>query len=194
MYRVVNRCRQYLDGTANAKTHQGCLGEGFALMSMDSRSHTMGNGLADKGQINTDVSEQFGRQLRTACSGKGLDREAFIAKACKKFRDLNDVTPGRWYDGRRLPRRACRSWFSEEFGIEIPGSRTGDVKVRTAEPPPVNHAPPADLMAYAVGSIQKAVQSTDAQIIHEVQDSLKDPVQNPWMRIAVTLIRNAHQR
>jgi hypothetical protein len=182
MYRPKNRVAKYYVGTANAKP---MFNEGALLMGKTTASTN------HNGTHTASVAERFGEELRAACSSKSLDREAFIAKARKAFRKLNDATLARWYDGERLPRRAMRSWFSEEFGIEIPGSRTGEVKVRSqAEGKP---APSADLMAYAAGSLQTAIQSSDDEIIHDVKDSLKDPVQNPWMRIAVTLIRNAHR-
>jgi hypothetical protein len=149
---------------------------------------------ANNNGTSTPVAERFGQELRAICSSKGMGKEAFAAKVRSKFRKLNEATPGRWYEGVKLPQKMFRPWFLEEFGIEIPGSRTADVKVRTkpgADPAP--RQPSADLMAYAVGSLQTAIQSTDAEIVHAVTDSLKDPTQSPWMRIAVTLIKNAHR-
>jgi hypothetical protein len=76
---------------------------------------------ANNNGTSTPVAERFGQELRAICSSKGMGKEAFAAKVRSKFRKLNEATPGRWYEGVKLPQKMFRPWFLEEFGIEIPG-------------------------------------------------------------------------
>lgn len=137
-----------------------------------------------------DVASEFGKALQGRCEALEISREKFYAMAQAKFRKANPITFERWYKGIKLPQRRARAWFADEFGIVVPDTRSGKVKVAN----PKQATSSTDLMEYAVGSLQTAIKSTDDQIVHDVKDSLKDPVQSPWVRIAITLIRNAHRR
>lgn len=140
------------------------------------------------------VAEQFGAELRKTLDEMGLTREQFAAEAVKVFVDLHDKTPERWYEGKTLPQKESRGWFFHRFKLKVPSTRELKSEIRVPESKPAERATASDLMAYAVGSLQTAIKATDDQIVHDVRDSLKDPQQSPWMRIAVTLVRNAHRR
>lgn len=169
-----NRCSKFLRSMENTRTRHGT--DGDALMAV-------------KAGV-SPVAAQFGAMLRKHCEAIGVSREQFVAMAREKFPDLNEVTPPRWWDGEKLPQTDYRAWFAERFSIEVPSKRDGKARM-IRRPQPTG---PNEFMEYAVGSLSTAIKSTDAQILHDVKDSLGDPVANPWMRIAVTLVRQAHLR
>jgi hypothetical protein len=184
MYRPKNRVAKYYVGTANAKP---MFNEGALLMGKTTASTN------HNGTHTSSVAERFGEELRSRCDAMGIGRAEFVARASKKFPKIkNRITFVRWFNGKKLPQTKAREWFAKEFSIEVPDTRDGEVRILAAAPV-VDERSPDELMAYAVGSLQTAIKSSDDDIVHDVQDSLKDPKQNPWMRIAVTLIRQAHR-
>lgn len=136
----------------------------------------------------------FRQALHAACAKAGDGRDDFVAKAVAELRVGAD-TADRWYDGKNVPNTEYRPWFQKTYGLDVKLATEGAAETL---PAPVDEPAPGDsrdaYLSFALGSLQTAVSASDDQIVHDVRDSLNDDQQRPWMKIAVTLIRQAFQR
>jgi hypothetical protein len=189
MYKAVNRCRQYLDGTANAKTHQGGLGEGFGRMSLDFGQHKMANGLADKGQVSTDTTDRKqafrAYVLRHAKkNGVNINRLSDVRKwLVQEFGPGFESTARRIIDAERKPTANTIDLLAERFGERFDG---GEVR-----PQPVT----GDQKAKQAGAIAKlapiAKHATREDLARLAEEAAADPADVKLVAMILLMFRDA---